>query len=426
MFEISKGTFGTNVPIKIWLDDHKKLEKTCLEEALKLAKLPFAEKHIALMADCHASGYGMPIGGVLATKNVIVPEGCSNDIGCGVSFELTDVDADVMNIETPSGKLKQILVGDIMRDIPTGFEHRKSEENYDNGNLRCIFDEYFRIESGVKTGLMKDYSGLLKEAREQAWEIVGTLGGGNHFLELQENEDGKLGIMIHSGSRSVGAKINKYFNQKAKELNKQWYVSSISNNIHMPFLPVESDTGQQYIKWMNFALEIAKLNREVMMDIVINKLEKVLKKYADIDNVEYNYNLNIHHNYAEIENVDGENYWVHRKGAVRARKSDTIPIPGAMGSYSYICQGKGNDDSFHSCSHGAGRTHTRTAAKKEFTVQEMMEDFNDKGIVFGKKNKKESQDEYYKAYKDIETVMGNQEDLVDVLEKMKTIAVVKG
>jgi tRNA-splicing ligase RtcB len=424
MFEINQ-RYNINVPIKVWLSDKENMEQSCLDEAVKLAQLPFAEKHVALMPDCHASSFNMPIGSVLATENVIVPEAVSNDIGCGISFKLTNVDADVMNIKTDSGKLKQMLVGDIMRDIPTGFEHRKSEENLDNQKLKEIIYDYMD-DDGTIGGVYEVNPREMDEVIKESHEIVGTLGGNNHFIELQENENGKLGIMIHSGSRSVGAKVNKYFNDKAKELNDKWYVNAISDNIHMPFLPIESKVGQQYIKWMNFALEIAALNRKTMMDIVVKKLEKVLSRYADIDKINYDYNLNVHHNYAEIENVDGKNYWAHRKGAVRARKSDIVPIAGAMGSYSYICQGKGNDDSFYSCSHGAGRTHTRTAAKEEFSVQEMMEDLNNKGVILGKKDKSDAQDEFYKAYKNIETVMENQTDLVDVLEKMKTIVVVKG
>lgn len=424
MFEMNKGEFRTNTPIKAWLDENN-LEQSCLEEAIKLAQLPFAEKHIVLMPDCHASGFNMPIGSILATENVVVPEAVSNDIGCGISFKLTDVDADIMNIETDSGKLKQMLVGSIMRDIPLGHEHRKSEENMDNYELNEIVYDYME-DDGTIGGLYTTYPSEMNEVINESFEIVGTLGGGNHFIELQENENGKLGIMIHSGSRSVGAKVNKYFNEKAKELNKKWWVNAISDNIHMPFLPIDSEIGQDYIKWMNFALEIAALNRKTMMDIVVKKLERILEGYVDINEIKYDYNLNVHHNYAEIENVDGKNYWVHRKGAIRARKSDIVPIAGAMGSYSYICQGKGNDDSFHSCSHGAGRTHTRTAAKEEFSNQEMIEDLNNKDIAFGKKDRSDAQDEYYKAYKDIKTVMDNQTDLVDILEEMKTVAVVKG
>lgn len=250
----------------------------------------------------------------------------------------------------------------------------------------------------------------------------------NHFLEFQKNEDNKLAIMVHTGSRSVGAKVNKYFNDKAKELNKKWYVSTISDNINMPFLPLDSEIGQQYMHWMQFALDVARLNREKIMDLAISKLDKLLSKHTDIDtsDVEYKYELNVHHNYADYENVFGTNYLVHRKGAVRARKSDIIPIPGAMGYKSYIAKGKGNEQSFHSCSHGAGRKYTRTKAKEKFHVSEMIEDLNNQDIVFGKDDKSQAQDEYKKAYKNIDIVMSNQSDLVEPIEKLRTLSVIKG
>lgn len=428
MIEISKKTFNTNVPIKFWVENKSELEKTCVQEAANIAKMPFAKKHFALMADCHASGHGMPIGGVLATEDVVIPDAVSRDIGCGIAFKLTDIDAKVLEIDTNgSGTIKQNLVGSIMRDIPTGFEHKNPKDNIRDADVQVLIDKYMYDDDTIGGIYESDEPKEIgSEVLEEIYEIVGTLGGGNHFLEFQINEEGKLGIMIHTGSRSVGAKVNKYFSNKAKELNKKWYVSTISDNINMPFLPLDSKVGQQYIHWMNFALEVAELNRKKIMQLTIDKLEKMLKKYTDIDNINYKYNLNVHHNYADYENVNGTNYFVHRKGAVRARESDVVPIPGAMGSKSYIAKGKGNDESFHSCSHGAGRTHTRTRAIEEFNLSDMIQDLKEQNIVFGKKDKSQAQDEYKKAYKDIDTVIENQSDLIEPIEELKTVAVIKG
>jgi tRNA-splicing ligase RtcB len=412
--------------ILIWVDDGSKVEDTCYQEARGLSRLPFIDSHVALMADCHASGFGMPIGGVIATKDVIIPEAVSNDIGCGVAFKQTDIPVDVLNIETGSGTLGQMLVGSIMRDLPTGFQHQDPENNKGDKELENIIEEYLSETIPHIGGILKFKPEGMREIVEEAYEIVGTLGGGNHFLEFQKNENDKIGIMIHTGSRSVGAKIHKYFNTLAKELNEKWYVDVISDDIVMPFLPVDSKEGQQYLKWMRFALEIAEINRKKIMELAESKFKELLDKYTEYEDYEVTIDINVHHNYADIENVGGENYWIHRKGAVRAREKDIVPIPGAMGSYSYICKGKQNPLSYHSCSHGAGRLMTRTSALEKYSTQETMEDLKDKDVILGKKDKSKVADEYYKAYKDIEEVIDNQKDLIQPISKLETVLVIKG
>jgi tRNA-splicing ligase RtcB len=410
----------TGLPVKVWIDESEDLDDNTFKEAVEISKLPYAKSHIALMPDVHATGYHMPVGGVLATKDVIVPDAVSNDIGCGVAFIQTDIEACFMQTtHMDSGTVAQELVGSIMRDLPTGFQHCKKEENKDNMEL-------LNLINNLNYGGDIEEKPLLMEAVMESMEIVGSLGGGNHFVELQENKEGNLAIMIHTGSRSVGAKINSHFSKLAKSLNKKWYVDVLSDDVTMPFLPLDSDEGQEYMKFMNFALKVAELNRDKIMDLVLNKTIDLLKKRGLIDNYKITRRLNVHHNYAAYENVNGVNYMVHRKGAVRARGTDMVPIPGAMGSSSFIAQGLGNDASFKSCSHGAGRTHTRTAAKEEYSVQEVMEDLKEKNVVLGKTNKKDVAEEYMKAYKDIHQVMENQKDLVSVIDELKTIAVIKG
>lgn len=355
----------------------------------------------------------MPVGGVLATDGIIVPEAVSNDIGCGILFVQTDLPVELLDKETDSGTIAQALTGQIMRNIPTGFNHRKEIHEFAEPYIAALVNKH-DILSEEKEEMMR---GIY-----QATEILGTLGGGNHFIELQENiDDGTIGIMIHSGSRSIGAHIHRQFNERAKQLNEQWHIHKIAPEIHLPFLPLESNAGQEYFGWMNFALDIAKVNREVMYEIVMYELRKL------IDNeIEIKLKINVHHNYADWENANGKNYLVHRKGAVRARSSDIIPIPGAMGSYSYIAKGLENADSFHSAPHGAGRQLTRTAAKDKYSTQEVMEDLKENKVILGKNDKSEVADEYKLAYKNIEDVIENSRPLVKVLKKLKTKIVIKG
>lgn len=428
MFEICKND-DMNIPIKVWLNKIEDLENSCLEETMKIAKLPFIKKHVALMPDCHASGYNMPIGGVVATKDVIIPDFVSNDIGCGIAFKQTNIPVKLLDIKTGNGTIKQTLVGQIMRNVPVekGKYTKNPPKEFEKDVIDIInkmysIDGFIVIDNYLKQD--KDFFiDIFFEAKKSF-----SLGAGNHFIEIQEDEDGFLGIMIHTGSRNIGAKINKYFNDLAKKLNEEWYVSAINSNIHVPFLPIKSEAGQTYFKWMNFALKIAQINRKHIMKAITKEFYNLINKYTDfdLDKLEETYDINVHHNYCAIENVNGQNYYIHRKGAVRARKKDIVPIPGAMGSYSYICQGLQNPDSFHSCSHGAGRTMTRTAALERFSTQEVIESLKEKNVILGMPNKSNVAEEYEKTYKDINEVIENQKDLVKPLKKLKTVVVVKG
>jgi len=242
---------------------------------------------------------------------------------------------------------------------------------------------------------------------------------------LQEDEQGYLGIMIHSGSRNFGYKIARYFNNIAKELNEKWY-SEVPLENDLAFLPIDTDEGQSYIGWMDLALDFAAENRQVMMDRVRNIVFDAVKKYTDLRHIEVDIEVNAHHNYAAIEHHYGKNVWVHRKGAIRVRKDELGIIPGAMGSYSYIVKGKGNPESFCSCSHGAGRKMSRKKAREEITTQQMMEDLKFQEVVLGVKDKSNITDESRFAYKNIDEVIGNEADLIEPIMKLKTVAVVKG
>ncbi|MDE6853159.1 MAG: RtcB family protein, partial [Lachnospiraceae bacterium] len=259
---------------------------------------------------------------------------------------------------------------------------------------------------------------------EDGYYQVGTLGGGNHFVELQEDENGYLCIMLHSGSRHMGKEICDYFHQIARELNNKYY-SVVPEKSRLAFLPVDTEEGQQYIHWMKLALDYAFENRTRMMQIACRSFQETVEKYAGL-NVEFSDEVNCHHNYASLENHYQENVWVHRKGATRVRQGEIAVIPGAMGSYSYVVEGKGNPESFCTSSHGAGRAYSRSGAKAAFTVEQVMVDLKEQGVVLGKSNKKDVAEECRFAYKDIDEVMENQLDLVTPVRKLKTVGVLKG
>jgi len=403
------------LPVKIWLNNIADIEPGCLEQAINLSNLPFAYHHIALLPDTH-QGYGMPIGGVLATEKVVIPNAVGVDIGCGMCYLKTNIPAQLLReTETERGTLAQMLAGMIMRAIPVGFDHHK--ERQDCLVLDRAIEDGFMAKMSVNVELLLEVEG--------GYYQVGTLGGGNHFIEIQESSDGKVSIMLHSGSRNFGYKICKYFNSKAKELNAKWF-SSVPPEWDLAFLPVESEEGKQYLVWMDLALRFAAENREKMLYKVREILYNSVKKYAGFEGIKEGEIINCHHNYAAIENHFGKNVWVHRKGAIQARVGDMGIIPGSMGSKSYIVRGKGCKESFDTCSHGAGRAGSRKWAKNEYSIEEVMSDLKEKGVVLGKHKVNDVAEECRWAYKEIDQVMANQTDLVDIVEELKTIVVVKG
>jgi tRNA-splicing ligase RtcB len=265
---------------------------------------------------------------------------------------------------------------------------------------------------------------VLAKEIENGYYQAGTLGGGNHFIELQESGDGFLGIMIHSGSRNFGKQICDYYHKAARALNEKWY-APIPDEWRLAFLPTDSAEGRQYIDWMSLALDFAYENRASMLTAVRNILDRLMRKYAHTDYT-YTEEINCHHNYAAIEHHYGANVWVHRKGATRARAGERAVIPGAMGSYSYIVEGLGDAESFCSSSHGAGRRYSRKGATEAFTAEQVLRDLKEQGVVLGKSNKADVAEESRFAYKDIDEVMNNQQGLVKAVTRLKTVGVVKG
>lgn len=375
------------VPIYNWAYD---LEAEALAQAERLSYLPFAFHHVALMPDCH-TGYGMPIGGVLATKGIIIPNAVGVDIGCGMVAVKTGLHVSQMTDEI----LKEIL-GIARYSIPVGFAKRKTPINWRD---------------------KVSYSEILQKEYENSAYQLGTLGGGNHFIELQADvETGDVWIMIHSGSRNLGKKVCDHYNAEAKKFNKEWY-SSVPAEWNLAFLPIDSPVGVSYLEEMNVCLEFAHKNREHMMDVMLDIVNKVFDGGVNPEK-----QINAHHNYAAIENHYGENVWIHRKGAIRVREGELGIIPGSMGTPSYIVKGLGNPESFMSASHGAGRVMSRSQANKQITEEQANKSIE--GVVFGRWNGK--YDECPLAYKNIDEVMENQKDLVTPIVKLRPIAVMKG
>ena len=408
MFAIQRGCY----PIKIWLEKEQDLEESCLEQALHLAQLPFLHKWVCLMPDTH-TGMGMPIGGVIAAKGVVIPNAVGVDIGCGMAYVKTSIPVKALKeTMTGSGNLVQGIVGDILRNIPVGFAHHKTP-------MPC-----YTLDRAMEELSLYEADRELLGQLEAGYFQVGTLGGGNHFIELQEDEEGFLSVMLHSGSRHFGKSVCDYFHQKAREQNCRWY-SQVPDEYRLAFLPTDTPEGRQYLNWMNLSMDFARENREKLMLAVKAVLEKWIGRYTDLE-LKYEEEINCHHNYAALENHFGENVWVHRKGAVRARKGELTVIPGAMGSYSYVVRGLGNPESFCTSSHGAGRAYSRRGAMGAFSCEEVMVDLKNQGVILGKKNKKDVAEESRFAYKDIDRVMEHQKDLVEPVRRLRTIGVVKG
>lgn len=403
---------NTKFPVKIWLKDENQLEEKCLEQAYHLSQLPFLHKWVCLMPDTHA-GKGMPIGGVIAAKDVIIPNAVGVDIGCGMDFIPTNIRIEeIKDVQTGNGTIIQSIIGNIMRSIPLNAERYKTPQPSDV--LDRAKEEMEKYETDTE----------LVPLIDDGYFQVGSLGGGNHFIELQEDQDGYLCLMIHSGSRHLGKAICDYFHKKARELNKKWY-SEVKDEYHLSFLPVHTDEGQQYIRWMNLAMDYAYENRAHMLDKTCCIVKELIEKHTG-HTVEFGQEINCHHNYAALEHHYDANVWVHRKGATRVREGELAVIPGAMGSYSYVVQGKGHKESFCTSSHGAGRNYSRTGARQAFSVEEVIVDLKEQGVVLGKRKKNDVAEECRFAYKDIDEVMSQQQDMVTPIRKLKTVGVVKG
>jgi len=377
------------IPIKLWLSD---VEEGAMRQIRNIANFPFAFHHIAIMPDAH-EGYGMPIGGVMATREVIVPNAVGVDIGCGVCAQkssLTGIDTNTI----------RAIMSDIRTMIPLGFNKHTEKQ-----------PEYLMPKLEIKGGYIdKEWDNALKS--------LGSLGGGNHFIEIQRGSDGQIWIMLHSGSRNLGKKTADHYNRMAiRECQAKGSIELIKQEL--AYLELESEAGEKYFAEMNFCVQYALANRRLMM-------ERIKEAFINnISNIKWEDFINIAHNYASQELHFGHNVIVHRKGATEARAGQTGIIPGSQGTKSYIVEGLGNPESFCSCSHGAGRKLGRKQAIRALDLEDEIEKLDKKGIIHSIRTR-DDLDEASGAYKDIDEVIRNQEDLVRVKLVLSPLAVIKG
>lgn len=384
------GNVNGNVA-KSWIRKES-IEPSAINQIENLISLPFIYPHVAIMPDCHA-GYGMPIGAVLPTIDVIIPNAVGVDIGCGMYAAKTSLK------HIDEEKLKRIL-SHVRLEIPTGFSRRKPVDL--NAMPEVAFECY-----------------IAKEEFENARSQIGTLGGGNHFIEFQKGSDGHVWFMIHSGSRNLGKKVCDFYNESAKQLDDLSRSGiNIPKEYQLDFLPIGHKLARQYLADMNYCLEFARENRIMMSNIIRFVMN-------DITGCHFIDCFDVHHNYVCLENHEGKDVYVHRKGATSAKKNEIGIIPGSQGSKSYIVEGKGNKDSLNSCSHGAGRKMSRTLARKNLNIEEEKRKLEELGVIHAIRNEKDL-DESPGAYKDIREVIDNQSDLIDVVIELSPIAVIKG
>ncbi len=387
------------LPVKIWTDE---IEPHARQQLVNLSQLPFIHRHVAAMPDVH-TGIGATIGSVIATHNAIIPAAVGVDIGCGMIACRLSLEANDL-----SEVLLKKVFDQISRDVPVGRDQHKEE--------RALTD--YALPFGAQLKRMTDkHPQLLKSfGKSSDWvRQMGSLGGGNHFIELCLDESNRIWIMLHSGSRGVGNAIGKYFIQLARKDMERWMINLPDRDL--AYFPEGTEHFDEYAEAVQWAQDYAFANRQAMLDLILAALARHLPAFQVTAEA-----VNCHHNYVTRENHYGENVWITRKGAIRAREGDLGIIPGSMGAKSFIVRGKGNPESFCSCSHGAGRKMSRTAAEKAFTTADLARQTEgvvcrkDKGVI----------DEIPGAYKDIDEVMANQEDLVEVVHTLKQVVCVKG
>lgn len=390
-------------PIKIWTDE---VEATALTQLKNLSRLPFiASNGVACMPDVHA-GIGSTVGTVIATEKAVIPAAVGVDIGCGMnavrlSLKAVDLPDNLKPIRDEIEKRVPLGVGgghDHMRNVELDLLNRR----HDGPILSTI----------VKPLYKGDYEKFEAKAASQ----LGTLGSGNHFIELCIDENQDVWIMLHSGSRGIGNMIGSHYIERAKRDMEKFYITLPDDNL--AYFPEDTENFDDYMAAVGWAQNYALENRRIMMQEVIAALRQEIAKPFTITQEA----INCHHNYVEKENHFGRNMWVTRKGAIRARQGDLGIIPGSMGQRSYIVRGKGDIQSYCSCSHGAGRVMSRAEAKRRFSLADLIaqtegvECRKDEGVI----------DEIPSSYKDIDQVMANQTDLVEVVHQLKQVLCVKG
>lgn len=387
---ICESTKG-RVPIKAWSQAHE-IESEAWDQALNLANHPDVFHHVALMPDVH-TGYGMPIGGVVALRDHISPGCVGYDIGCGMVALRTSA-------HEVNGEALRRVCGAIRELVALGEGGRSG---IGRSSLLPVIDAGLSLP-------------IVERELASAAQQIGTLGGGNHFIEIQSGSDGHVWIMVHSGSRNVGRQVADHYMKVAKRLNEETH--KIPTSWQLETLDIDTPDGRLYHNEMTWALDFAKANRKLMMDLILGAL-------SDEIGCEEQCRYDVHHNYAMRELHFGEKVWVHRKGATSANLGQIGIIPGSQGTRSYIVTGLGSVDSFGSCSHGAGRTMSRSKARKTLDLAAEQKLLDDQGILHSIRGQRDL-DEAASAYKPIDVVMANQSDLVEVRVELTPLAVLKG
>lgn len=385
-------------PVKVWVGDISEVEPQAMEQAYKVSRLPFIHKWVSIMPDVHM-GKGACVGSVIAAKGAVVPALVGVDIGCGMLAAKTTLKAS----DLPDSLYE--LRMEIEKRIPVGMNSHERSSVFKAKNVPL---------DPKDLTVFKDLDSRVTDRIEHQ---IGTLGGGNHFIEICLDQDQNVWVMLHSGSRNIGKEVAEKHISKAKGYMKDWQIS-----LEDPDLAyfVQNQPGyQEYLNDVMWCQQYARQNRQQMFDQVFAVMVKHFKgkEVRVVGEV-----TSCHHNYISIENHYGENVVVTRKGAIQAREGQLGIIPGSMGTRSYIVEGKGNKESFCSCSHGAGRVMSRSEAKRKFTLDDLkvqtegVECRKDVGAI----------DEIPGAYKDIDKVMENQSDLVTIKYTLKQIMCIKG
>lgn len=389
---------GNGGIVKSWTKDVP-FEVEARKQLQRTASLPFIHKWVAAMPDVHL-GIGATVGSVVPTIGAIIPAAVGVDIGCGMIAQKTSLRA--LDLPDSLSKIRSRLE----RDIPVGKDHHK------NIPMQATI-AWRQLDAGFKS--LQEKNGRLNQTKKL--EQLGSLGGGNHFVELCLDETQNVWIMLHSGSRGIGNLIGRHYIELAKRDMER-------HSIHLPdrdlaYFTEGSAHFSEYYEAVSWAQNYARLNREIMMDLAVNALSNgdKLPPFTLTEKA-----VNCHHNYVEKEHHYGEDVYVTRKGAVRARENDLGIIPGSMGAKSFIVRGKGHPESFHSCSHGAGRTMSRTQAKNTITLAQHRE------ATAGVDCRKDQSvlDESPSAYKNIDQVMQAQSDLVEIVHTLKQVICIKG
>ena len=392
---------------RLWTGDLE-IEADAIEQIRNVTRLPILAGKVAVMADVHL-GRGATVGTVIPTRAAIVPAAVGVDIGCGMLAVKTDLAA--AHLPENLGRLR----AQIERDVPVGFNFHKRPLAPEGSREAFELDKRMKnLEQRYPKLRIQEEMGRFDEPR--MWRQLGSLGGGNHFVEICLDAEGAVWIMLHSGSRNVGNLIGQSAMRMAKQVAKR--VDRSLPDRDLAWLDEGTPEFDAYVEGLGWAQEYASLNRDLMLHLVHKALAKSVEhEVAFVGDV-----TNCHHNYARIEEHFGENIWITRKGAVSARAGELGIIPGSMGAKSFIVRGKGEAESYCSCSHGAGRRMSRTQARKSFTRQDLaietagVECRKDQGVI----------DEIPSAYKDIDAVIAAQADLVEVVATLKQILCVKG